>query len=190
MITIHKNLIKNHEVDGQIVQIMALYRTQELKFMDETRTIKVKEAAPDFALKDQNEKEIKSSELRGKRILLSFHPLAWTGVCADQMRSLEETYKRFEKLNTLAFGVSVDSVPSKKAWAKELGIRHTSMLSDFWPHGGLANALGIFRDKNGFSERANIIIDENGKIVFVKIYPIKELPDINEIIRFIESVDK
>ena len=158
--------------------------------MDESKVIKVGEEAPDFTLKDHFENEITLSAFRGKNVLLSFHPLAWTAVCADQMRSLEENHPRFEELNTIALGMSVDSVPSKKAWAESLEIKSTSLVADFWPHGEVAKSLGIFREKNGFSERANIIIDEEGKVVFVKVYPIRELPDIKEVIEFLERKNK
>jgi peroxiredoxin len=146
---------------------------------------KVGDEAKDFTLKDQNEKEFGLSEHRGKRVLLSFHPLAWTAVCAKQMKSLEDNKATFDSLNTVAVGLSVDSIPSKKAWADSLGIKETSLLSDFWPHGEVAKMFGIFRDKNGISERANIIVDENGKIAFIKVYPISDLPDIGEIIEFL-----
>ncbi len=141
------------------------------------------EKVRDFKLKDHLGKDFTLSEFVGRKVLLSFHPLAWTSVCARQMQSLEEKRDAFEKKNTVAVGVSVDSVPCKKAWAEELKIEHTRLLADFWPHGSLANQLGIFRDKDGYSERANIIIDEQGKVMFVKVYPTKELPDINEIIK-------
>ncbi len=150
-------------------------------------TIKVGDKAGDFALSDQEGKIIQLSAFRGKKVLLSFHPLAWTKVCADQMKSLEKNRGRLEKLNTVALGLSVDTVPSKKAWAKELGIRNTMLLSDFWPHGEAAISLGIFRQKDGVSERANIIVDEKGNVVFVKVYPISQLPDIEDIIRVLEG---
>jgi peroxiredoxin len=98
------------------------------------------------------------------------------------MKSLESNKKIFDSLNTIAVGVSVDTVPSKKAWAKSLGINNTRLLSDFWPHGKVARLYGIFRTEDGFSERANIIIDEEQKIAFFKIYKIGQLPDIQEII--------
>ncbi|MDP2846391.1 MAG: redoxin domain-containing protein, partial [Candidatus Methanoperedens sp.] len=123
--------------------------------------VKTGDKAKDFTLSDQDGKKMRLFDIKEKRVLLSFHPLAWTSVCADQMKSLEKNQGRFEKLNTIAMGVSVDSVPSKKAWAKELGIRNTRLLSDFWQHGEAAKLFGIFREKEGFSERANIIIDEN-----------------------------
>jgi peroxiredoxin len=155
--------------------------------MTEERKIKIGEKAKDFALKDQNDKEFKLSQFKGKRVLLSFHPQAWTGLCAKQMKSLEENKAVFDSLNTVALGMSVDTIPSKKAWADSLGIKNTPLLSDFWPHGEVAELYGIFRDKNGFSERANIVVDENQKVVFFKVYPIGELPDMKEIISFLKS---
>jgi peroxiredoxin len=147
--------------------------------------IAVGSKAPDFILKDQDGKQVQLSELKGKKVLLSFHPLAWTKVCAEQMKSLEANYERFEKLNTIALGLSVDAVPTKKAWAKELAIDKTRLLSDFWPHGEVAKLYGIFREKDGFSERANIIVDESLKVIFAKTYPISQVPDIEEVIKFL-----
>jgi len=138
--------------------------------------------APDFTLKDQNGKNVELSSLRGKKVLLSFRPLAWTPVCTDQMKSLEENYDRLTKLNTVTLGIGVDSSASNKAWAKELHINKIRLLSDFWPHGKVSNLYGVFREADGFSERANILLDENGVVIFTKLYPVGQLPDINEII--------
>jgi len=149
--------------------------------------IKIGEKAKDFSLKDQNGREFKLSEQRGKRVLLSFHPLAWTEVCAKQMQSLEENKQTFDSLNTVVWGISVDPSPSKQAWAETLGIKGIPLLSDFWPHGEVARLFGIFRDKNGFSERANILVDEEQKVVFFKVYEIRQLPDINQIIEFLRN---
>ena len=63
------------------------------------------------------------------------------------------------------------------------------ILADFWPHGKVAQAYGIFRDANGFSERANIILDENQRVVFVKVYPVHSIPDIAEVIRFLQGME-
>jgi len=140
----------------------------------------------DFSLKDQNGQDFRMSEYRGEKVLLSFHPLAWTSVCAKQMQSLEKNRKSLDKLNTVAVGLSVDSVPSKAAWAKSLRIKNIKLLADFWPHGGVAKSMGLIRAE-GFSERANVIVNEGGKIIFVKVYPIRELPDIGEILRVLEA---
>jgi peroxiredoxin len=140
---------------------------------------------PDFTIKDQDNKTVKLSKFAGKKVILSFRPLAWTPVCHDQMQSLEENYKQLEKLNAVAFGVGVDSSPSNKAWADSMGITKTRLLADFWPHGEVAMAYGVFREADGFSERANIIIDESQKVIFAKVYPINQLPDIAELIKLL-----
>jgi peroxiredoxin len=153
-----------------------------------TKRIRVGDKARNFALPDQNEKLFELRKFRGKRVLLSFHPAAWTSVCAEQMKSLEKNKKPFGDLNTVAVGMSVDTVPSKRAWAESLGIKDTRLLADFWPHGKVAKAYGLFRDKSGSSERANVIVDENGAVAFVKVYPLGQLPDIQEILDFIRNM--
>jgi len=150
------------------------------------RKVKVGEKAPDFVLKDQDGKEFRLSGFRGKKVLLSFHPLAWTSVCEKQMRALEENYEKFESLNVVPVGISVDPIPTKKAWAEDIGLKKLRILSDFWPHGEVAKLYGIFREKEGFSERANILVDEEGKMIFFKMYPIRELPDLDEIFEFLQ----
>jgi peroxiredoxin len=155
---------------------------------DSKSRLKNGDVAPDFVLRDQSGKEFKLSYFRGKRVLLSFHPAAWTRVCSLQMQSLEANKDVFESLNTVAVGVSVDTIPSKRAWAKELGITSTRLLADFWPHGHVAKLYGIFRENDGISERANIILDETGKVIFFKIYEISQLPDIQEVISFLRQL--
>ena len=144
--------------------------------------IAVGDMAPDFVLKDNRVQDIRLSDYRGKKVLLSWHPLAWTSVCAEQMKALEANWTEFEKYNTVPLGMSIDSYPSKNAWAKELGIAKVKLLADFWPHGKVAQDYGLFREEQGFSERANVLIDEAGKVVWIKVYEIPELPDIEEVL--------
>lgn len=146
------------------------------------KQIAVGDLAPDFALKDNRGELIELKTYRGKKVLLSWHPLAWTRVCADQMKALEAHLADFERLNTVPLGLSVDSYPSKNAWAKELQIATVKLLADFWPHGKAAMDYGLFREIEGFSQRANVILDENGKVLWVKIYDIPQLPDIDEVL--------
>jgi peroxiredoxin len=151
-------------------------------FMEEKINIKVGDKAPDFVLFDQYKKEFRLTDFKGKNVILSFHPLAWTSVCAQQMQSLERHWNDFKELNSISVGINVDSIPSKKAWADFIDIQATRLLSDFWPHGDIAKLYCIFRNEEGFSERANIIINKEGIIDFIKIYKIGELPDIREIL--------
>jgi peroxiredoxin len=154
--------------------------------MAEKKIVRVGGKIKNFTLKDHNGRDFRLSDYMGKKVLLSFHPLAWTAVCAQQMQSLEKNKKAFDKLNTVAVGLSVDSVPCKAAWAKSLRIKNTRLLADFWPHGGVAKSLGILRP-DGISERANIIVGEKGQVAFVKIYPIGQLPDIGEILNALNA---
>lgn len=150
--------------------------------------IAIGDKAPHFTLNDQNEKEITLSNLRGQKVILSFHPLAWTSICTMQMQDLEKHKGDFARMHAVAIGLSVDSVPCKRAWAEAIGIQETALVADFWPHGGVAKAYGIFRERNGFSERAVFILDEEGVVRFKKIYPIREVPDIGEILKAIATL--
>ena len=149
--------------------------------------IKCGDMMPDYTLKDNRNKEFKISDYRGKKLLLSFHPLAFTSVCTLQMKSLEDHKDEFKQLNTVVVGVSIDPVPAKNAWAKEMGVKDTPLLADNWPHGELARMLGLFREGEGFSERANVVVDEKGKVIFVKVYDIPVVPDIQEILDFLKK---
>ena len=145
------------------------------------------DSAPDFALKAHDEEEVRLSDFAGKRVLLSFHPLAWTSVCRNQMSDLEANYQTFKEENVVPLGISVDPQPSKKAWAEDLRLENLKILSDFWPHGDVAGKYGLFREEDGISERANVLIDEEGKIEFIKIYSLGELPDIEELIEAVKA---
>lgn len=152
------------------------------------KNIEIGKKAPELILEDIHENKVKLSDFKGKKVLLSWHPLAWTGVCTDQMRALEANHERFEKLNTVALGLSVDPVPGKLAWASVLRIKNTLLLSDFWPHGKAAKDYGIFLEDMGISERANVIIDEKGIVRWMKVYPIAQLPDIEEVFKKLEEI--
>ena len=146
-------------------------------------TIQVNQEAIDFTLKDQFKEDVKLSELKGKKVILSWHPLAYTSVCTDQMRSLERNYERIqEKGDTVVIGLSVDPFPAKAKWADILDLKDLKIVSDFLPYAEVTKAYGLFNEENGASKRANVIIDEEGKVKWVKVYGGSELPDIEEVI--------
>lgn len=149
--------------------------------------MKIGDEIPDFELKNQNNETFRLYDVKDKKILLSFHPLAWTSVCAKQMQALEEAKERLDQLGVIAVGISVDSVPSKKAWAESLGISKTQLLADFWPHGKLAEQLELFIHDKGIAKRANVLIDENKRIIWLKEYELSELPDLEEVINVIKE---
>jgi len=145
--------------------------------------LKAGDSALEFTLKNQQNEKISPMSSEGKRILLSFHPLAWTSVCEIQMRTLEVKKAKFDELKVIAFGISVDSVPSKKAWAKSMEVNDTDLLADFWPHGEVAEKYGLFMEDKGVSNRANVLIGLDRTIEWIRVYEMLQVPDIEEVIK-------
>lgn len=149
--------------------------------------IQVGEKAPDFKLEDQSGNEVSLKDFAGKKVLLSWHPLAFTSICALQMNSLEDNAKRFQEANTVVLGMSVDAQPSKEAWAESLGLQEVQILADFHPHGEVSKAYGLFNDEMGASVRANVLVDEEGTVIWAKEYPLKETPDVEEVFEALKN---
>jgi len=150
--------------------------------------IEIGKRAPNFTLEDQHKEEFTLRDYKDRtRVLLSFHPLAGTEVCADQMKALENSMRKFQEMNAVPVGISVDSVPSKKMWADKLGLKELRILSDFWPHGEVVKKYGLFIEEKGFSKRANVLVDEDQNIIFSKVYPLGEVPDVREIISVLKE---
>lgn len=148
-------------------------------------SLKNGEIAPDFELQDQAGNKFILSDKIGKKVLLLFHPLAWTSVCRKQLKYIESFVDKLKSKNCLTVAISVDPIPSKSALAKELNLKKLKMLSDFWPHGEVARKYYVFREIEGFSERANFLIDEEGKIIFQEVYSLRELPDLDKILKLL-----
>ena len=146
------------------------------------------DAAPDFELDSHLGRKVRLSSFHGsKNVVVAFHPLAWTPVCARQMAGYEAERDWFAERDTVLVGVSVDAVPSKVEWAKSLGGISYDLVSDFHPHGAVAEAYGVARD-GGISERAIFVVDKNGAIAFAKVYDIPTLPDNAEVRQAIEGL--
>jgi len=139
--------------------------------------LNVGETAPDFELRSHRGGTVTLSSFRGKRnVVLAFHPLAFTPVCAVQMSGYQSELPRLEALDAAVLGISVDAQPAKSAWAQTLGAISFDLLSDFHPHGEVARKYGVFRDKDGISDRAIFVVDKAGKIAWAKKYEIPEQP--------------
>ncbi|MCY4662753.1 MAG: redoxin domain-containing protein [Acidobacteria bacterium] len=146
------------------------------------------DAAPDFELDSHLGRKVRLSSFRGrKHVVIAFHPLAWTPVCARQMTGYEAERGWFAERDTVLIGVSVDAVPSKVEWAKSLGGISYDLVSDFHPHGAVAEAYGVARD-GGISERALFVVDKSGTVAFAKVYDIPTLPDNAEVRQAIERL--
>jgi peroxiredoxin (alkyl hydroperoxide reductase subunit C) len=124
--------------------------------------------APDFVLKDQNNQDVRLSELRSRNVLLVFYPLAFTGTCQGELCSVRDNVGDFVNATTQVLTVSVDSVYAHKVWADQQGYDFP-LLSDFWPHGGVAREYGVFNEDRGFANRGTFIIDREGIIRFAEL---------------------
>ena len=144
--------------------------------------------APDFELLTHRGGIVKLSDFRGKKnVVLAFHPLAFTPVCERQMSAYQSDLNRFEEADAVVLGVSIDAQPAKAAWARSLGNLTFDLLSDFHPHGEVAQRYGIFRPE-GFSERAVFVIDKRGKIAWARVYEIPEQPGNSEVLEALASL--
>ena len=127
--------------------------------------------APDFTLKDQNQKEVRLSDLRGKNVLLAFYPLDWSPVCSKEHACFVDDLKSFEGLGAQLLGISVDSAWSHKAYAEKMGITYP-LLADFEPKGAAAAKFGLYLADKGITNRATVIIDKHGVVRHVMVYEI------------------
>lgn len=146
------------------------------------KELKVGDQAPKLELNNHRGERVNLEELKGKRVLLSFYPVAFTPVWENQLKALDEHFNIFTENNTLVYGISIDSQYTQAAWYNHLELKNIQLLADFWPHGKVASDYGVFRSNDGISERVNILIDEEGKIKYTKLYDLGTLPDINEIL--------
>jgi mycoredoxin-dependent peroxiredoxin len=138
-------------------------------------------AAPDFSLKDQNQKDVKLSDFRGKKkVVIVFYPLDWSPVCTNEHVCFVNDLKRFEDLDAQVLGLSVDSVWSHKAFAEKMGI-HYPLLADFQPRGAVADKFGVYLADKGITGRAIAVIDRDGKVAWFKSYDIPTVPDVKEV---------
>jgi len=150
--------------------------------------IHVGTTAPDFSLNSHADRKVTLSDFRGKQnVVLAFHVLAFTPVCAVQMQTYEREQQKLAAHDAHVLAISVDAVPAKKAWAESLGGISYDLLSDFHPLGHVARAYGVMRD-DGISERAIIVVDKRGRVAWTKLYQIPEQPDITELFAVLERL--
>ena len=124
------------------------------------------EKAPEFDLEVTSGERVKLSDFRGRsNVLPVFHPFAWTPVCEEEARDLQENLESFENAQTEIVFVSCDPAPSRQAWKEELGATFT-FASDFWTHGAAAKAYGVFNDANGAPHRGTFLIDKDGTVIW------------------------
>lgn len=129
-------------------------------------------------------KQFRLSEHRRKQnLVLAFYPANWEAISTQQMVTYQVEHEKFQARQTEVLGISVDSIMNTTSWEREIGPFDFLLGSDFWPHGEVSRRYGLLREAEPFkgaSERAIFVVDKAGKIRFVKIYPVDQLPDLAE----------
>jgi len=165
-----------------------------LKPVDSVLKVRPGDTAPDFTLpgvitNQGGRRSVRLSDYRGKKnVMLSFVPAAFTPVCSDQWPGYNLAKDLFEEYDTEVLGISVDNLPSLYAWAVEMRGLWFPVLSDFWPHGAVAQAYGVLRT-NGTTERAIVIIDKKGVVRFAEIFNINIRPDLGVIMAELHKLE-
>ena len=146
------------------------------------------ETAPDFDLPALVGGVKKRFHLRDRiaktNVVLAFYPVNWESVSARQMLEYQQQRERLrERADIVA--ISVDSIMNTTVWEREIGPLEFTLCSDFWPHGEVSRAYGVFRETTplaGASERAIFVVDRKGKITFSRMYGLLELPPLSELL--------
>ena len=167
-----------------------IYQVGKLKPVDSGLKVEVGQSAPDFSLPSLKGEEVQLSRYRGKKnVVLSFVPAAWTPVCSDQWPGYNIAREMIEKHDAVLLGITVDNLPTLYAWTKQMGDLWFPVLSDFWPHGSIAERYGILRSE-GVSERALFVIDKQGIIRYIDVHDINTRPDLDALIGALADLSK
>jgi peroxiredoxin (alkyl hydroperoxide reductase subunit C) len=165
-----------------------IYNPGPLKPVDSVLKVKLGDPAPDFTLKAVSGKTISLKDYRGKKnVVLSFVPAAWTPVCSDQWPGYNIVKEIFDAYDATLLGISVDNLPTLYSWTNQMGKLWFEVLSDFWPHGAVAEKFGILRT-DGVAERAIFIIDKQGSIRYIYVEDINKRPPLENIINELKKL--
>jgi peroxiredoxin len=125
--------------------------------------------APDFTLRDQNNELVTLSSFRGsKAVLLVFYPWAFTSICTGELGRISSDLPLFANDHVQVLTISVDSSYTHKVFSQRDGLRFP-LLADFWPHGAVARAYGVFNELTGTANRGTYLVDADGVIRFSEV---------------------
>ena len=165
-----------------------IYNPGQLKPVDSTLKLNVGEKVPDFSLPSVSREVISLNQFKGKKhVVISFVPAAWTPVCSDQWPGYNIVKEIFDQHNAILLGITVDNIPTLFAWTKQMGKLWFPVLSDFWPHGKVADMFGVLRS-DGVSERALFVIDKEGILRYAHVSDINIRPDLQDLVKELEKL--
>lgn len=132
-------------------------------------TPEVGSVAPDFTVKNQDNREVTLSSFRGRApVLLVFYPFAFSRICTGELRELRDGRASYEAAGVEVMAISTDPTYALKAYAEQDDYRFT-LLSDFWPHGAVSMAYGVFNEKAGMAVRGTFLLDVAGAVTFSEV---------------------
>ncbi|GGW18498.1 peroxiredoxin [Streptomyces capoamus] len=150
--------------------------------------IQVGDKAPGFELKDNHGRTVKLSDFRGeKNVVLLFYPFAFTGVCTGELCELRDNLPRFADRDTQLLAVSNDSIHTLRVFAEQEGFEYP-LLSDFWPHGNVSRAYGVFDEDKGCAVRGTFIIDKEGVVRWTVVNGLPDARDLNEYVQALDTL--
>ncbi|MEU8733176.1 MULTISPECIES: peroxiredoxin [Streptomyces] len=148
--------------------------------------IQVGDKAPDFELKDNHGATVRLSEFRGRRnVVLIFYPFAFTGVCTGELCEVRDNLPQFSDRDTQVLAVSNDSIHTLRVFAEQEGLEYP-LLSDFWPHGNVSRAYGVFDEDKGCAVRGTFVIDQEGVVRWTVR---NGLPDARDLTEYVKALD-
>ncbi len=166
-----------------------IYNPGVIKPIDSVLAVKVGEPAPEFTLPSISGEKVSLSQFkRKKNVVISFVPAAWTPVCSDQWPGYNIVKEIFDNNDTILLGITVDNIPTLFAWTKQMGQLWFPVLSDFWPHGKVAEMYGVLRS-TGVTERALFVIDKEGIIRYVHVEDINKRPNLKALVIELEKLN-
>jgi peroxiredoxin len=131
--------------------------------------VEVGTQAPDFTTKNADGEEVTLSSFRGeKAVLLVFYPFAFSSICTGELCQVREDLPRYQNDDLQILAISTDPTFTLKAWSKAESFEFP-LLSDFWPHGSIAERYGVFNDKAGFAVRGTFLVDTDGVVRFAEV---------------------
>jgi peroxiredoxin len=143
--------------------------------------------APDFSLHSTPDQAVQLSEFRGRPVVLVFYPADWSPVCGDQMALYNELLGEFKRFDAELLGVSVDGIWCHLAFSADRHF-HFPLLADFEPKGAVARQYGVYRERDGTSERALFVIDADGIVRWSYVSPVGVNPGADGILRALEAL--
>jgi peroxiredoxin len=142
--------------------------------------VDVGDEAPDFELQDQERAPVRLSSFRGsKNVVVVFYPMSFTPTCQGELCAIRDSLVDFDSDTVQTLAISCDTSAVHKRWADEEGYRFP-ILADFWPHGEVARAYGVFDEERGLALRGTFIVDKQGKVVYKVVNAIKNPRDLDE----------